>query len=109
VLAKKPDAKWRRQIEDIERLGATQQAILKNAARLVKPGGVLVYSTCTIEPEENRMVIDAFLKDHPDFTLEPAPAFLHRDVVAPSGTIETFTHQHGMDGSFAARLRRSAS
>jgi 16S rRNA (cytosine967-C5)-methyltransferase len=107
VLAKKPDAKWHRQIEDIERLGATQQAILKNAARLVKPGGVLVYSTCTIEPEENRMVIDAFLKEHPDFTLEPAPALVHRDVVSAAGTIETFTHRHGTDGSFAARLRRS--
>jgi 16S rRNA (cytosine967-C5)-methyltransferase len=109
VLAKKPDAKWHRQIEDIERLGSTQQSILRNAARLVKPGGVLVYSTCTIEPEENRSVIDAFLQEHPEFTLEPAAPLVHAEVVSSAGTVETFTHRHGMDGSFAARLRRATA
>ncbi len=109
VLAKKPDAKWHREIEDIERLGATQQAILRNAARLVKPDGVIVYSTCTIEPEENRAIIDDFLKAHPDFVLESASAHVAAEVVSASGTIETFTHLHGTDGSFAARLRRAAS
>ncbi len=106
VLAKKPDAKWHRQIEDIEHLSATQGAILRNAARLVLPGGVLVYSTCTIEPEENRTVVDAFLREHPEFVVDPAGQYVPADVVAPDGMIETYPHKHGMDGSFAVRLRR---
>ncbi len=107
VLAKKPDAKWHREVEDIERLSATQEALLRNAARLVLHGGVIVYSTCTIEPEENRKVIEVFLREHPDFTLEAAGQFLPADVVGPDGFVETYPHTHGMDGSFAARLRRT--
>ncbi len=67
VLHKKPDIKWRRSKEDIEELCKIQKEILKTAARYVKSGGTLVYSTCTILPEENRIQIDEFLKEHSEF------------------------------------------
>ena len=108
VLAKKPDAKWHRELEDLVRLSSMQQRILANAARLVKPGGILVYSTCTIEPEENADIVRAFLRDHPEFALESAAQFVHSDLVSADGFVETYQHRHGMDGSFAARLRRSS-
>ncbi len=108
VLAKKPDAKWHRELEDIVRLSATQRRILENAAKLVKPGGVLVYSTCTVEPEENADTIRTFLAAHPEFTLESAAGFVNSELVSPDGFVETFVHRHGMDGSFAARMRKTA-
>jgi 16S rRNA (cytosine967-C5)-methyltransferase len=67
VIHKKPDIKWSRQESDIEALCKIQCEILNNAAEYVKPGGVLVYSTCTILPEENRLRIDEFLKTHAEF------------------------------------------
>jgi len=108
VLAKKPDIKWKRDVTDILKLERIQAALLDNAARLVKPGGVLVYSTCTLEPEENAQAVDAFLARHPDFSLEHAGPFVSRDLVNERGFVETFPHRHGMDGAFAARLVKHA-
>jgi len=107
VLAKKPDIKWKRDITDILKLTRIQSGLLDNAARLVKPGGVLVYSTCTLEPEENSAMIDAFLARHAEFTLDHARPYVSRDLVNDRGFVETFPHRHGMDGSFAARLVRT--
>ncbi|MCX7983403.1 MAG: 16S rRNA (cytosine(967)-C(5))-methyltransferase RsmB [Bacteroidetes bacterium] len=106
VIAKKPDAKWLREAEDIPKLVELQKAILENAAKLVKSKGILVYSTCTIEPEENAGVIEDFLSRHPEFSVESAAIFVHPALVNASGYIETLPHKHGMDGSFAVRLRR---
>jgi 16S rRNA (cytosine967-C5)-methyltransferase len=107
VLAKKPDAKWSRTADDIVHLAELQAKILDHAATLVKPGGALVYSTCTIEPEENSLLVAQFLTAHPEYVLEPATAYLKSELVAEDGTVHTFRHVHGMDGSFCARLRRS--
>lgn len=106
VIAKKPDAKWLREAEDIPQLVEIQLSILENAAKLVKPGGVLVYSTCTIEPEENIGVVREFLSRHSEFSIEPATSFVHPDLVHPDGYVETLPHKHAMDGSFAIRLRK---
>jgi 16S rRNA (cytosine967-C5)-methyltransferase len=106
VLSKKPDAKWKRDVDDILKLVHLQKALLENAVRLVKPGGVLVYSTCTIEPEENFDLIKEFLIQHPEFSIEPAQQFVHQDLVKSQGHVETFQHKHGMDGSFSVRLRK---
>jgi 16S rRNA (cytosine967-C5)-methyltransferase len=106
VLSKKPDAKWQRDVDDIQKLVHLQTSILENASRLVKPGGVLVYSTCTIEPEENFALIKEYLVRHPEFSLEPAEQFVHRDLVGVSSCVETFRHKHGMDGSFSVRLKK---
>jgi 16S rRNA (cytosine967-C5)-methyltransferase len=104
VLRKKPDIKWKREPEDINRLAKQQSALLEKGARLLKPGGIMVYSTCTTEPEENELVVEAFLRKHPEFHLEDASRFVNRAVVTDSGYIATFPHRHHIDGSFAARL-----
>jgi 16S rRNA (cytosine967-C5)-methyltransferase len=109
TLAKKPDIKWKRDLSDITKLNVTQRALLENGARLVKPGGALVYSTCTIEPEENEAIITQFLAQHPEFQVDPADRFVHRDLVTPQGYVATFPHTHSMDGSFAARLLKTGT
>ncbi len=106
VLSKKPDAKWQRDVDDIQKLVHLQTSLLENASRLVKPGGVLVYSTCTIEPEENFELIREYLVRHPEFSIEPAERFVHQDLVGASACVETFRHKHGMDGSFSVRLKK---
>jgi 16S rRNA (cytosine967-C5)-methyltransferase len=106
VLTKKPDIKWKRDATDIKKLAQHQLVMLENAARLVKPGGVLVYSTCTLEREENQDNVAAFLAAHPEFVVESAQHFVSSDLVTPEGYIETFPHRHGMDGSFAVRFVR---
>ncbi len=107
TLSKKPDIKWRRTLDDVRKMSARQLEILGHAASLVKPGGVVVYSTCTIEPEENVGVVNAFLEDHPEFEVEPAENFISPDVCS-EGFMQTFPHKHKTDGAFAARLKRKA-
>ena len=106
TLRKKPDIKWKREPEDIPRLVAQQLHLLERAAELVRPGGVLVYSTCTTEPEENASQLKAFLERHPDYRLDDASVFVNKSVVT-DGCVETFPHRHHLDGSFAARLVRT--
>ena len=106
VLSKKPDAKWQRDADDIPKLVHLQSSLMENAAKLVKAGGVLVYSTCTIEPEENIGLMKEFLMQHSDFTIEPGNDSIHQDLIGNLGQVETFRHRHGMDGSFSIRLRK---
>jgi 16S rRNA (cytosine967-C5)-methyltransferase len=87
-------------------MAVLQFELLENAARLVRPGGVLVYSTCTLEPEENEEQIRGFLKEHPEFVLEPAGSFVRETLVTPEGFVQTFPHLHKVDGSFVARMRK---
>ena len=107
TLRKKPDIKWKREQEDILKLAKQQSALLENAAKLLKPGGVLVYSTCTTEPEENSLLIKSFLQKHPEFSIDDASKFVNKAVVSAEGMIETFPHKHHIDGSFACRLIKS--
>ncbi len=103
-----PDARWRLQMSDFAVLGALQKKILRAAATVVKPGGLLVYSTCSLELEENDDQIRSFLAAHPEFTLEaPAPGVVADDVL-DHGYLRVLPHRHGFDGAFAARLRRAA-
>lgn len=106
TLSKKPDIKWKREPEDIIKLIALQREIITNAARLVKVGGVLLYSTCTIEPEENSQNVEWFLAQHSNFRLDPADKHLP-DIVCKDAYMQTFPHLHKIDGAFAARLIRT--
>ena len=103
-----PDARWRLRISDLALLAASQAEVLSAAAERVLPGGLLVYSTCSLEPEENDEQVDAFLSRNPSWVLEPPPANAVPDEVLDRGRLRVLPHRHGTDGSFAARLRRAA-
>ena len=106
TLAKKPDIKWKKEILDIRKMTETQNRLLDKAAEMVKPGGIIVYSTCTTEPEENIQVVNHFLKQHPNFVLEVNLTEFEQQFANPEGGLQTFPHRHGMDGAFSARLIR---
>ena len=102
VLWKKPDLRYR-VMEGREALPVLQKKILCESASYLAKGGTLVYSTCTLRPEENAEVVSAFLAEHPDFSLVP---FAFGDLSAESGMLTTYPHIHGMDGFFVAKMRR---
>lgn len=106
VITKKPDIKWKREAEDILKLQEIQLEILNKASEYVKDGGVLVYSTCTTEPEENEMVINKFLESHTDFEIDNASKYVKEEVVNEKGFIDVFPHKNYIDGAFGARLVR---
>jgi len=103
-----PDARWRLQASDFAVLGALQRQILTAAAAVVRPNGLLIYSTCSLEAEENDEVVDAFLASHPDFVVEPPPAGVVSDAVIDRGRLRVLPQQHGFDGAFAVRMRRTS-
>jgi len=103
-----PDARWRLRISDFAVLGMTQQAILRAAAAVVRPGGLLIYSTCSLELEENDEQIASFLRTNPEFVLEPPPDGCVPSEVIDGGFLRVLPHRQGTDGAFAARLRRRA-
>ncbi len=103
TLRKKPDIKWKRDIDDIPKLVELQKDIIGNAVRFLKSGGALVYSTCTIEPEENIEVVRWLMEQNPELELDPAEKYLPADV-CKDGVMQTFPHLHNTDGAFAARL-----
>ena len=104
-----PDARWRIKISDIAVMAATQRSILRAAASVVKPGGLLVYSTCSLEPEENDEQVDHFLANNPGWRIDPPPEGAIPSVVLDGGRLRVLPQQHGTDGAFAARLRRVAA
>jgi 16S rRNA (cytosine967-C5)-methyltransferase len=110
TLRRNPDLKWRQQPDDVVELSAKQSAILGSAARLLKPGGRLVYATCSILDEENRQVVEAFLEGHPEFELIPAGEVLKKQRIAleVDRYLELWPHRHNTDGFFAAVLQRRA-
>ncbi|MDZ7362892.1 MAG: 16S rRNA (cytosine(967)-C(5))-methyltransferase RsmB [candidate division KSB1 bacterium] len=107
VLSRRSDLRWRRRPKDITDLVELQKEILTDAAELVKSGGRLIYSTCTIDPEENEKVVEWFLEHHQEFRLEPAQNFVHKMFCDERGYLRTLQSRHNMDGSFAARLVKS--
>lgn len=107
TISKKPDIKWKREPEEIPKMVNLQRAILENASKLVKLGGVLVYSTCTTEPEENEDNINWFLAEHPEYVLEDASNYISPEL-CNDGFYYSIPHNTDMDGAFAARLMRKS-
>ncbi|QDR80674.1 16S rRNA (cytosine(967)-C(5))-methyltransferase RsmB [Sporomusa termitida] len=105
VLRRKPDSRWRKTEDILQDLPRLQSAILASAARCVKPGGVLVYSTCTTEPEENQDIVQAFLQVQPQFSLETTGQYLPGKK-RPATMLQLWPHTDGVDGFFIARMRR---
>jgi 16S rRNA (cytosine967-C5)-methyltransferase len=104
-----PDARWRLRISDLAVLSAVQRSILRAAAGAVRPGGLLIYSTCSLETEENDAQVESFLSDSPEWRLEPPPEGAVPAAVLDAGRLRVLPQRHGTDGAFAARLRRSDS
>ncbi len=111
VIARNPDIKWRRQQKDLKRHGERQLALAAALADRVKPGGAMVYAVCSIEPEETEAVIDAFLRQRTDFTVQPPETFLPSAVhrAAAGGRVKLDPAFFPMDGFFMVRLVRSSS
>src|SRR5581483_1618061 len=105
VLRRNPDVKWKREETDLARLADKQRGILASAAALARPGARLVYATCSLEPEENDLIVREFLAGHPDWGIEPPADF----PVAPDreGFVRCLPHVHGTDGFSAVRLARA--
>ena len=101
-----PDARWRLKVSDLAVMSALQRSILRNAAEVVKPGGLLIYSTCSLEPEENDEQIERFLAEHPTWHLEAPPEGVVPATTLDNGLLRVLPQRHGTDGAFAARLRR---
>lgn len=108
VIRRNPEAKWRLSSGDITRLGAIQKTVLKNAAARLKPGGILLYSTCSTSEAENELVVEDFLLHHPGFVLENLNGIFAglSDLIEFRGMFRAWPHRHGMDGFFAARIKR---
>lgn len=105
ILQRKLDMRWHKTPESLTELPKLQQQIIETAAKTVKPGGVLVYSTCTINRAENEGVVEAFLKANDNFELEDASSFLPFETEGPMVTL--WPHRDEMDGFFIARLRKA--
>jgi len=101
-----PDARWRLKASDLAVLPAMQRAILRGAATAVRPGGLLIFSTCSLELEENDEQVQRFLAEHPDWTLEPPPVGVVPATVLDNGFLRVLPQHHATDGAFAARFRR---
>lgn len=108
TLRSHPEIKWNRNEADLNRLSDLQQTIVARVATRLKPGGVLVYSTCTLTPHENEEVVQKFLQNYDNFILEDAAAYLPEPAknLVQNGYFMTWPHRHDMDGFFAARLRK---
>lgn len=104
TLSKKPDIKWKKDLFDIRDLNNIQYKLLCKAAELVKPGCAVVYSTCSIEPEENFDIVKKFLANNPGFDLESAKDKFPNEILDENGCVQTLPHKHNMDGAFAAKL-----
>jgi 16S rRNA (cytosine967-C5)-methyltransferase len=110
VIRRHPDIRWNRLASDLPEFQKTQRQLLDLASEMLVPKGVLVYATCSLEPEENGGVVDGFLKTHPDFELSDCAPFL--PVQAREFVHDSFFHPHpteSMDGFFAARLVKRSS
>jgi 16S rRNA (cytosine967-C5)-methyltransferase len=108
TLRRHPELRWRRHEEDMGRLATLQRRILERCQDVVPPGGLLVYAVCSTEPEEGQDQIDLFLRSHPDFTQETPVLAERLGWPLVQGALRTLPGPEGMDGFYAARIRRLA-
>jgi 16S rRNA (cytosine967-C5)-methyltransferase len=105
TLRRNPEIRWRISADDIDDLSSRQKQLLFNAARLVKAGGKLVYSTCSVEPEENELVVQTFLENNINFSLLDLPS---GGALTIPGTARTWPQHHDTDGFFVASFQRNS-
>ncbi len=107
TIRRHPDARWRLRSNVFARMAERQQRLLAAAAALVRPGGLLIYATCSLEPEENELVVEHFLKRNREFTRALPPVPVPAELVTAAGDFQSLPHRHGIDGAYAARLARA--
>jgi 16S rRNA (cytosine967-C5)-methyltransferase len=107
TIARHPDARWRMTPRALKQIVELQADLLDCTAQRVAPGGLLVYSTCSLEPEENQQQVDAFLERHPEFERESVTGFFST-LLSDQGDLLVQPQLHGIDGAYAARLRLAA-
>jgi len=105
TLRHNPDIRWRLQPADIAELAGKQQQILETASAMVRPGGLLLYSTCSLEKDENEAVIQEFLEHHPDFLVSRFET--HNDLQTKGGALRTWPHRQDVDGFFMMAFQRN--
>jgi len=108
IIRRKPDIKWARETKGIESITKLQKTLIQTVSEALKPGGVLVYSTCTVLPEENEEIVRSFLENNRDFIEDNIAPFLPDTlaVYARGGMLQIYPNRDGVDGFFMARLRR---
>ncbi len=110
IIRRRPDVRWNKTEEQVTKvLPIQQREALEGAAKCLRPGGVLVYSTCTFEPEETSEMVNSFLKKHPDFSRDALPFTTENvlsDAITDEGDLLLLPHRHGTDGFFIARLKK---
>jgi 16S rRNA (cytosine967-C5)-methyltransferase len=107
TFARHPDARTRVRPAALNDLAANQSRLLDGVAGVVRPGGLLIYSTCSLEPEENESTVTQFLARHTEFQREASTA-VPPELLSSAGDLSLFPPRHGTDGAYAARLRRAA-
>lgn len=110
VIRRHLEGKWYKQVDHLKKHQETQRRLLDTASRLLRPSGLLVYSTCSTEPEENEQVIDHFCRTHQEFQRESVASVLPPaglSLITPQGDFFTAGNVHSMDGFYAARLRKA--
>lgn len=109
TLRRHPERKWQQQETGLAALARLQRELLHGVAPVLRPGGFLVYSTCSLEPEETDAAVKTFLRDFPEFTvanaLDSLPATV-AELIDIKGVLRTWPHRHGLDGFYAIRLRK---
>ncbi len=116
TMRRHPDARWRLKPSVFARAAARQRQLLAAAAPLVRPegaggtvgGGLLIYATCSLEPEENEQVVESFLNEHPEFTRSARNDAVPVELLTPAGDFQSLPQRHGIDGAYAARLVRAS-
>jgi 16S rRNA (cytosine967-C5)-methyltransferase len=107
TVGKKVEARWNTSVEEISSIVAMQRKILERACQRVASGGAVIYSTCSIDKEENEGVVEAFLAAHPEFSIRRVNELVHESLCTKEGYLRTWPHRHHMTGAFAAVLVRS--
>ena len=107
TMRRHPDARWRLNATVFARMAERQERLLAAAAPLVRPGGLLIYATCSLEPEENEQVVESFLSRHPQFSRTAPSEALPAELLTNAGDFQSLPQRHGIDGAYAARLMRA--
>tara|TARA_B100000989_G_scaffold295978_2_gene278220 strand:- start:6496 stop:7815 length:1320 start_codon:yes stop_codon:yes gene_type:complete len=106
VIGRRTDIRWRRRKSDLKKFANVQLSIINNCAKYLKKSGTLVYATCSIEPEENLMIVDQFLNLNSNFVIDKIPNNIPKKWVKDNKALNVLPHEHGLDGIFAIRMKK---